>query len=94
MITKESANEMLKQKLMRLNIELIETRTISKTKIDEVKKESKKEIKAWRKELGEERGKNIKLEQELKDTIDNAFEEENPLPVAREDPCQAILRRK
>ena len=75
---------MLKQKVIRLNIELSETKTNYKTEIDDVKKESKKEIKAWRKELGEERRKNIKIEQELKDTLDNAFKEEKPLSVATE----------
>jgi HSP90 family molecular chaperone len=40
---------MLKRKVIRLNIELSETKNNSKIEIDEVKKESKKEIKAWRK---------------------------------------------
>ena len=84
LITLNSATDMLKQKVLRLNFELGESQAKTKNEIDEVKSKSKKEIKAWRKELGEERRKTIKLEQELKATNDKTVEEENPLPVDTE----------
>ena len=60
-ITLNSANDMLKEKVLRLNSELIESRAKTKIEIDEVKTKSKKEIKAWRKDLGEESRTTIKL---------------------------------
>ena len=78
----KSANKMLQQKVLTLNSELSETRTrTTKIEVDEIKRASKKEIKAWRKELGEERSKNIKLELKLKANLDKALEEVKPLPV-------------
>ena len=61
-----SANDKLREQIKSLNFQLCETRAKSKNEIEKVKKESKKEIKAWRKELGEERRKCIKLQSELK----------------------------
>ena len=57
-----SANEKLREQITSLNFQLCGTRAKSKNEIEKVKKESKKEIKAWRKELGEERRKCIKLQ--------------------------------
>ena len=72
-------------------MELSETRTRTKIEIDEIKRVSKKEIKAWRKELGEERSKNIKLELNLKETLTKAVVEEKPLPVEASNPVEEHL---
>jgi hypothetical protein len=82
--------EMLNQKVLRLNFELSEIRTRTKIEIDEIKRVSKKEIKAWRKELGGERSKNIKLELKLKAALDKTVEEEKPLPVDAESSLASI----
>ena len=85
-----SSNEMLKQKIVNLNKELSVSRTKSKNEIEDIKKKSKQEIKSWRKELGEERSKNIKLELKLKAALDKTVEEEKPLPVDAESSLASI----
>lgn len=90
-IEHKARNKILENQVKTLNIQLSESKNNARKELMDAKKEFKKEVKAWRKDLGEERKQKIKLEIKL-DEIVKQNQKADTIPERNETSSTPLLQ--